>query len=117
MASDATGSNGSGEDALARALAAAHDALAAKIALLEAEQAAGTLSPDLAAGQARAAQAVYERDCALARVAADTGWRTWVGVGGVLYARREQTSPPKVVRAATAGELAAKIRESQGDTA
>lgn len=68
-----------------------------------------------AAEQARAAQAVYERDCGLARVTADTGWHTWVGVGGVLYARREPTSPPKM-RAAAVAVLAAKIRESQGDS-
>jgi hypothetical protein len=97
------------EDALARALAAAHDALAAKLALLETEQAAGTLNAAQAAQQARAAQAVYERDCALARIAAETGWHTWTGVGGVLYARRERTSPPKVVRAADAAGLRAAI--------
>jgi hypothetical protein len=97
---DATGQPGASVEALARALAAAHDVLAAKIALIETEQAAGALTSQLAAGQARAAQAVYDRDCALARVEADTGWHTWVGVGGVLYARLERTSSPKVVRAA-----------------
>jgi hypothetical protein len=111
--SDATGTSSLREEALARALAAAHDTLAAKIALLETEQAAGNLAPGQAVEQARAAQAVYERDCGLARVAAETGWHTWLGVGGVLYARRERTSPPKVVRAATAEELAAKIREHE----
>jgi hypothetical protein len=30
---------------------------------------------------------------------------------GILYARRRKTSPPVVFRAATAEELAAKIRE------
>jgi hypothetical protein len=98
-------SGGRGE-ALARALAAAHDALATKIALLEAEQAAGTLAPGLAAQQAAAAQAVYERSCALARVAADhPGWETWAGPGGVLYARRLLSSPPWVVRAPSAQAL------------
>jgi hypothetical protein len=109
---DATGSNGTREEALARALAAAHDALAAKIALIEAEQAAGTLARDLAAQQAAAAQAVYDRDCALARVEADTGWHTWAGVGGILYARRERTSPPKVVRAGNSDALRAAIAEA-----
>ena len=112
MSEDATGSNGTCEDALARALAAAHDALAAKLALLETEQAAGTLTASQAAGQVRAAQAVYERDCALARIAAETGWHTWTGVGGVLYARRERTSPPKVVRGADADALRAAIAKA-----
>jgi len=62
-----------------------------------------------AEGLARAAQAVYERDCALARVAADTGWHAWAGVGGILYARRERTSPPKVVRASDADGLRVAI--------
>jgi hypothetical protein len=99
------GTPAAGGEALARALAAAHDALAAKIALLEAEQAAGTLAPELAGQQAAAAQAVYERDCGLARVADETGWETWTGVGGVLYARHPKSSPPKVVRAADPASL------------
>ena len=53
--------------------------------------------------------AVYDRDCSLARVAAETGWETWTGVGGVLYARRARTSPPKVVRAADAAGLREQI--------
>lgn len=110
MSEDATGSNGTREDALARALATAHDALAAKIALIEAEQAAGTLASGLAAQQAAAAQAVYDRDCALARVEADTGWHTWVGGGGVLYVRRERTSLPKEVGGADADALRAAIK-------
>ena len=57
MGEDATGISSLREEALARALAAAHDALAAKIALLEAEQVAGSLTSDRAAEQARAAQA------------------------------------------------------------
>lgn len=113
MDGDATGSLGAGEEALSRALAAAHDALAAKIALLEAEQAAGNLTPTQAAGQAQAAQAVYERDCALARVAAETAWETWVGVGGVLYARRPRSTPPIVVRAASPGALAEAIERAE----
>ena len=113
MESDATGTSSLREEALARALAAAHDALTAKIALLEVEQAGGTLSPELAARQAAAAQAAYDRDCGLARVEADTGWHTWAGVGGVLYARRERTSPPKVVRGADADALRAAIKAEE----
>jgi hypothetical protein len=101
-----------GGEALARALAAAHDALAAKIALLELGQASGELSPALAGQQAAAAMAVYERDCGLARVAAETGWETWTGVGGVLYARLAKSSPPKVVRAADPAGLRAAIGEA-----
>ena len=39
------------------------------------------------------------------------GWECWVGVGGILYARRRKSSPPVVFRAATAEELATKITE------
>jgi hypothetical protein len=39
------------------------------------------------------------------------GWECWVGVGGILYARRRKSSPPVVFRAATADELASKITE------
>ena len=41
------------------------------------------------------------------------GWQAWRGVSGLLYARRLQTSPPVIVRAATAGELAARIAEHE----
>ncbi len=41
------------------------------------------------------------------------GWECWVGVSGTLYARWQRSSPPVVIRAATAEELAAKIREHQ----
>jgi hypothetical protein len=37
------------------------------------------------------------------------GWEAWTGVGGILYARWRKTSPPVVVRAATAEELAVKV--------
>jgi hypothetical protein len=40
-----------------------------------------------------------------------SGWQAWQGVSGLLYARRLRTSPPIVVRAATAHDLAAKITE------
>jgi hypothetical protein len=39
------------------------------------------------------------------------GWEAWAGVSGLLYARRRKSTPPVVFRAATAPELAAKIRE------
>ena len=41
------------------------------------------------------------------------GWECWVGVSGILYARRPRSTPPIVVRAATAEELAAKVAEAQ----
>jgi hypothetical protein len=102
---DATGRPGAREEALARALAAAHDELAAKLAVLDAEREAGTMSPVQLADAARAAQQVYDRDRGLAEVQADTGWQTWVGVGGVLYARRPRSTPPMVVRAPSAQAL------------
>jgi len=109
MTDDATGRPAVGEDALARALAAAHETYAAALAVIEADLAAGQITGAQAQAAAAAASAAYERDCALARITSDTGWHTWVGVGGVLYARRERTSPPKVVRAADAAGLRAAI--------
>jgi hypothetical protein len=38
-------------------------------------------------------------------------WHYWRGVGGLHYARRPKTSPPVVLRAGTAAELAAKVTE------
>jgi hypothetical protein len=35
----------------------------------------------------------------LAKITADTGWHCWLGVIPILYARREGTSPPWIVRA------------------
>ena len=96
MSNDAAGIPAGREVAFARGLATAHDTLAAKIALLEAEQAA-------------AAQAEYDRARALAEIQAATGWETWAGVGGILYARRPNTSPPRVVRAADAAGLRVQI--------
>ena len=43
------------------------------------------------------------------------GRECWVGVGGILYARRRRSSPPVVLRAATADELAAKITKYQSE--
>jgi hypothetical protein len=105
------------DEVLARALVHAHDALAAKVALLETEQAAGALTPEQAAEQARSARAVYDRDCALARVAAEVGWETWVGVGGVLYARHPRSTPPMVVRAANPEALAEAIERAEAGRA
>jgi hypothetical protein len=39
------------------------------------------------------------------------GWQAWRGVSGLLYARRLRTSPPVIVRAATADDLSAQITE------
>src|SRR5260370_16502065 len=66
------------ERSLAVILAAYHDALTVKIALLETEQAAGQLTPAQVREQAAAAHAAYDRDCALARVAAQPGRETCV---------------------------------------
>jgi hypothetical protein len=41
------------------------------------------------------------------------GWQAWRGVSGLLYARRVRTSPPVIVRAITADDLAAKITEHE----
>jgi hypothetical protein len=90
---------GTSTEALSRALARHREALTAKLGLIEAERAAGHLTPVQASEQAHAARAVYDRDVALAEIAADTGWETWAGVGGVLYARIPQTQPAAVVRA------------------
>jgi hypothetical protein len=46
-------------------------------------------------------------------------WEAWVGVAGLLYARRRKSTPAVVFRAGTAEELAAKITEyetAHGDT-
>ena len=47
----------------------------------------------------------------LATLKLPPGWYAWAGVGGILYARRLKSSPPIVVRAATAEELAVKVAE------
>ena len=41
------------------------------------------------------------------------GWECWVGVSGLLYARRPRSSPPIVVRDITAEGLAAKVAEAE----
>ena len=42
------------------------------------------------------------------------GWVAWRGVGGLLYARRVKSSPPKVVRAPDIGGLRAAIEARGG---
>jgi hypothetical protein len=39
------------------------------------------------------------------------GWECWVGISGLLYARRRLTSPPAVFRSADACGLARQVRE------
>lgn len=53
----------------------------------------------------KAALAAIEEDC--------PRWHTWVGVGGVLYASRRRTSPPRVVRAADPDKLREAIERSE----
>jgi len=40
-------------------------------------------------------------------------WHTWVGVGGLLYARRLKSSPPVVYRSTDPAQLEARIREHE----
>lgn len=102
------------EDALHRALAAHREALLAKVAEIDAKRDAGRITIAQHRDQVHAAHAAYDRDCALAEIEADTGWHCWVGVGGVLYARREKTSPPQVVRAPSPQALREAIEASNG---
>jgi len=37
------------------------------------------------------------------------GWRCWVGIGGMLYARYSLASPPIVIRADNADDLKTKV--------
>ena len=54
------------------------------------------------------------QDQALAAIERDHRyWHTWAGVGGLLYARRLKSSPPRVVRAATPDGLRAEIEASE----
>ena len=114
MASDATGSNGSREAALERALAAHRETYKTKVATIEADLASGQMTAAQARDAMRTARAIYTRDCDLAEIAAVTGWHTWVGVGGVLYARLPKSSPPRVVRAPSAQALREAIEASNG---
>lgn len=38
-------------------------------------------------------------------------WECWIGVSNLIYARRRRTSPPAVLRAETAEDLADQIRQ------
>jgi hypothetical protein len=41
------------------------------------------------------------------------GWECWTGVAGLLYARYPKSSPPIVLRATSADELARLVREQE----
>jgi hypothetical protein len=49
----------------------------------------------------------------LAALELPPGWVTWRGVAGLCYARLPRSSPPIVLRAASAEELAAKVAEAE----
>jgi hypothetical protein len=102
-----------GDEALSRALAARRAVLLAEVQQIDAKRAAGRITAATHHDQIHAAHAVYDRDCALAEVEAATGWQTWTGVGGVLYARRPNSSPPKVVRAPSAQALREAIERAR----
>lgn len=40
-------------------------------------------------------------------------WYAWAGVGGILYARRPQSSPPMIVRSSTTDGLRQAIEEAE----
>ena len=42
------------------------------------------------------------------------GWECWTGVGGMLYARRRNSTPPIVLRSASAADLARQVGEHEG---
>jgi hypothetical protein len=44
------------------------------------------------------------------------GWEAWTGIGGLLYARRRNSSPAIVVRSATAEDLAAKVEQAEKES-
>jgi hypothetical protein len=56
-----------------------------------------------------------ERARALAQVdRAYPGWHAWpAALAGLVYARRPQTSPPLVVRAASVGQLRTEIENAE----
>lgn len=39
------------------------------------------------------------------------GWRPWCGVTGIIYAREAKSSPPRIVRAETLDQAAARAHE------
>ena len=67
--------------------------LAAKLALLEIEREAGTMTAAQVAEQAAAAQVEYDRARALAEIQAETGWEALVGVGA--YCTRGGPTPAR----------------------
>ena len=81
--------------------------------VIGAEQTGDAITAPQATGQARAAQAACERDCPLAGLAADTGWHCWVGVAGILYARRPRAAPPMVVRSVSIDGLRKEIERAE----
>jgi hypothetical protein len=60
------------------------------------------VTDDATAGQEQLRKALYDLEVR-------TGWHAWEGVGGILYARRLLSSPPRVVRATTVDGLAVAI--------
>jgi hypothetical protein len=44
------------------------------------------------------------------------GWQCWQGVSGILYARKLKSSPPVIVRSATAEELADRMSLADAPT-
>jgi hypothetical protein len=105
-------------DVLAAVLAGHRETLVRKIAAIEADRQDGAISPDQAAWAARGARCVFDRDCELARITDETGWQTWPGVGGVVYAREPRRyppvpAPPGVVRAPSPGALREAIQGRQ----
>ena len=42
-----------------------------------------------------------------------SGWYGWIGVNGLLYARRPRTSPPVVVRAGNIADLHQLVEEAE----
>jgi hypothetical protein len=64
------------------------------------------MANDSTPGALRATLSRIERD--------HPGWHTWIGVGGLLYARRLMSSPPVVYRTADPSELETRICEHEG---
>jgi hypothetical protein len=105
--------SGTREEVLWLALAGHREAYTRAVGTIEADLAAGQITTAQAQDAIRTARAAYTRDCDLAEIEADTGWHTWTGVGGVLYARREKSSPPWVVRAPSAQALREAIEQKE----
>ncbi len=41
------------------------------------------------------------------------GWECWAGLAGLLYARRQRTGPPVVLRDVTTGGLARQVADCE----